>query len=201
MIRPVALFVVLSLVAGCGISVVQSPVAVSGGAKKRVLAFAGKEGPVLLQVSGEPFREGRRKTAAASVRILSGVYPEAPHGFTLSPKAAGVPEYRFRLVFDPPVFVTPDQVCTESSSNPLSYDRRDVRQTLFMVFCRQEVPIAAVKARSARMTSLVEPDYRNLLLQAALEMFEADANDNGTLGILQFDPQPRITLNPLEGIF
>ena len=43
MIRSVALFVVLSLVAGCGISVVQSPVAVSGGAKKRVLAFAGKE--------------------------------------------------------------------------------------------------------------------------------------------------------------
>ena len=201
MIRPVALLVALLFVAGCGISVVQSPTVVSGGAKKRVLAFAGSEGPVLLQVSGEPFREGRRKTAAASVRILSGVYPEAPHGFTLSSEAAGMPQYRFRLAFDPPASTTPDQVCAESSSNPLSYDRRDVRQSLFMVFCRQEVPIAAVNARSARMTSLVEADYRNLLLQAALEMFEADANDNGKLGILEFDPKPRIKLNPLEGIF
>ena len=155
---------------------------------------------MLLQVSGEPFGEGKSETAAASARILSSVYPEAPHGFTPRSEAAGIPQYRFRLAFDPPASTTSDQVCAESSSNPLSYDRREARQTLFMVFCRQEVPIAAVKAKSARMTSLVDPDYRNLLLQAALEMFQADSNDNGNLGILEFSPKPRLKMNPLEGI-
>ena len=130
MIRPVALLGVLLFVAGCGISVVQSPTVVSGGAKKRVLAFAGSEGPMLLQVSGEPFGEGKSETAAASARILSGVYPEAPHGFTPRSEAAGIPQYRFRLAFDPPASTTSDQVCAESSSNPLSYDRREARQTL-----------------------------------------------------------------------
>ena len=70
-----------------------------------------------------------------------------------------------------------------------------------MVFCRQDVAIAGVVARSDRMTTLADPNYRNLLLQAAHEMFQADSNDNGSLGILEFDPVPRIKLNPLEGIF
>ncbi|WP_028465450.1 hypothetical protein [Nisaea denitrificans] len=205
MIRPLskcfASLIVLLLVAGCGATVVQSPTGVSGGAKKRVLAFAGKQGPMLLQVSGQPFREGKGETAAASARILSGVYSEVPRGFTLNPAAAGAPQFRFRIAFDPPVSTTPDQVCAASSQKPLSYDRRDARQTLFMVFCRQEVSIAAVKARSDRMTSLTDPNYRNLLLQAAREMFQADANDTGSLGVLEFDPKPRIKLNPFEGIF
>jgi len=51
------------------------------------------------------------------------------------------------------------------------------------------------------MTTLTDPNYRALLLQAAHEMFQADSNDNGSLGILEFDPIPRIKLNPLEGIF
>ena len=70
-----------------------------------------------------------------------------------------------------------------------------------MVFCRQDVAIAAVIARSDRMNSLTDPNYRNLLLQAANEMFQSDANDSGSLGVLEFDPKPRIRLNPLEGIF
>ncbi|MEO9903924.1 hypothetical protein [Nisaea sp.] len=192
--------VVLLLVAGCGTSVVQSPTGVSGGAKKRVLAFAGEQGPMLLQVSGEPFQEGKGETAATSARILSGVYPEVPRGFTLNPAIAGAPQFRFRIAFDPPTSTSPDQVCAASAQKPLSYDRRDTRQTLVMVFCRQDISIAAVEARSDRMTSLTDPRYRNLLLQAALEMFQGDANDTGSLGILEFDPKPRIKLNPFEGI-
>ena len=134
---------------------------------------------MLLQVSGEPFREGRRKTAAASVRILSGVYPEAPHGFTLGegrwgariPVSSGIRSACFRHT---------GSGLYRKFQQSLSYDRRDVRQTLFMVFCRRKSRYG--KARSARMTSLVEPDYRNP--QAALEMFEADANDE------LLDPQP-----------
>lgn len=205
MIRPLRKYfvplVVLLLVAGCGTSVVQAPTGVSGGAKKRVLAFAGKQGPMLLQVSGEPFREGKGETAAASAKTLSGVYTEVPSGFTLNPAIAGAPQFRFRIAFDPPVSTTPDQVCAASAQKPLTYDRRDTRQTLFMVFCQQEISIAAVKARSDRMTSLTDPNYRKLLLQAAREMFQADPNDTGSLGILEFDPKPRIKLNPFEGIF
>jgi len=205
MIRPLRKYcvplVVLLLVAGCGTSVVQSPTGVSGGAKKRVLAFAGNQGPMLLQVSGEPFQEGKGETAAASARILSGVYSEVPDGFTLNPGIAGAPQFRFRIAFDPPVSTTPDQVCAANAQKPLGYDRRDTRQTLFMVFCRQDISIAAVKARSDRMTTLTDPHYRKLLLQAAHEMFQADSNDTGSLGILEFDPKPRIKLNPFEGIF
>lgn len=192
---------ILLLVAGCGTSVVQSPTGVSGSAKKNVLAFAGKQGPVLLQVSGEPFREGKGETAAASARFLSGVYPEVPRGFTLDPDAAGAPQFRFRLAFDPPASTTAAEICAANAQKPLGYDRRGARQTLFMVFCRLEVAIAGVTARSDRMTSLADPKYRDLLQQAATEMFQADANDTGSLGILEFDPKPRIKLNPLEGIF
>ena len=103
---------VLLLVAGCGTSVVQSQTGVSGGAKKRVLAFAGKQGPMLLQVSGEPFREGKGETAAVSAKILSGVYPEVPDGFTLNPAVAGAPQYRFRIAFDPPVSTSAEGVCS-----------------------------------------------------------------------------------------
>jgi hypothetical protein len=192
---------VLLLVAGCGTSVVQSQTGVSGGAKKRVLAFAGKQGPMLLQVSGEPFREGKGETAAVSAKILSGVYPEVPDGFTLNPAVAGAPQYRFRIAFDPPVSTSAEGVCSANAQKPLGYDRRGDRQSLYMVFCRQDVAIAGVVARSDRMTTLADPNYRNLLLQAAHEMFQADSNDNGSLGILEFDPVPRIKLNPLEGIF
>ncbi|WP_323795080.1 hypothetical protein [Nisaea sp.] len=205
MIRPLgkcfASLLIFFLVAGCGTSVVQSPTGVSGGAKKRVLAFAGKQGPVLLQVSGQPFREGKGETAAASARILSGFYPEVPRGFTLNPAAAGAPQFRFRLAFDPPVSTSADQICAANAEMPLGYDRRGDRQILFMVFCRQDVAIAAVIARSDRMTSLTDPNYRKLLLQAAREMFQADPNDTGSLGILEFDPKPGIKLNPFEGIF
>ena len=205
MIRPLRKYfvplVALLLVAGCGTSVVQSPTGVSGGAKKRVLAFAGKQGAMLLQVSGEPFREGKGEAAAASARILSGVYSEVPRGFTLNPSTAGAPQFRFRLAFDPPASTSPGRVCSAGAQNPLGYDRRGDRQSLLMVFCRQEVAIAAVIARSDRMTSLTDPNYRKLLLQAAREMFQADPNDTGSLGILEFDPKPRINLNPFEGIF
>ncbi|MEQ8334618.1 hypothetical protein [Nisaea sp.] len=205
MIRPLgkytALLAVLTLLVGCGTSVVQAPTGVSGNAKKTVLAFAGKQGPVLLQVSGEPFREGKGETAAASARILSGVYSEVPRGFTLNPSAAGAPQFRFRLAFDPPAATSAEQICTAGARKPLTYDRRGERQSLFMVFCRQDVAIAAVVARSDRMVSVNDPNYRNLLLQAAQEMFQGDSNDNGSLGILEFDPKPGLRLNPFEGIF
>ena len=205
MIRPlgkyVVLLAVLTLLVGCGTSVVQAPTGVGGNAKKTVLAFAGKQGPVLLQVSGEPFREGKGETAAASARILSGVYPEVPRGFTLNPSAAGSAQFAFRLAFDPPAATSAEQICTAGAQKPLTYDRRGDRQSLFMVFCRQDVAIAAVIARSDRMVSVNDPNYRSLLLQAAREMFQGDSNDNGSLGILEFDPKPKLKLNPFEGIF
>ncbi|WP_420405529.1 hypothetical protein [Nisaea sp.] len=205
MIRSMKHFITASVlalaVAACGTTVTQAPTGVTGQSKAQVLAFAGKRGPVLLQVSGEPFREGRRETALASAEILSDVFKEVPRGFTASPSEAGAPQFRFRLAFDPVSSSNPERICSADASNPLSYDRRAPRQTLFMVFCRQNVPIAAVTALSERMDSLQDPRYRDLLLQSARQMFQADPNDTGSLGILTFEPEPRIKLNPLEGIF
>lgn len=188
-------------VAACGTSVVQAPTGVSGQSKVRVLAFAGKQGPILLQITGEPFGEGKAETAVVSAGVLSPIFPEVPKGFTVDPHKAGAPQYRFRLAFDPIASTTAKRVCSADGSNPLSYDRRPSRQTLFMVFCRQDVPIAAVKALSNRMSTLQDPKYRDLLRQSARQMFDADPNDTGSLGILEFDPKPGIKLNPLEGIF
>lgn len=188
-------------VAACGTSVTQTPTGVTGQSKVRVLAFAGKQGPVLLQVSGAPFREGGAETAAVSAAMLSGVFKEVPRGFTANPGEAGAPQYRFRLAFDPVAAAGPERICSAGASSPLSYDRRAPRQILVMVFCREEVPIAAVTALSDRMDTLEDPRYRDLLLQSARQMFQADPNDTGSLGILQFDPKPRIKLNPVEGIF
>ncbi|UUX49573.1 hypothetical protein NUH88_19505 [Nisaea acidiphila] len=199
--RMIALSALMLSVAACGTSVTQAPTGVSGQSKARVLAFAGKQGPILLQVSGEPFREGKAETAALSARILSPLYPEVPQGFTVNPQQAGAPQFRFRLAFDPIASTSPGRVCSAGTSNPLSYDRRPSRQALFMVFCRADVPIAAVKALSDRMNTLQDPKFRDLLMQSARQMFAADPNDTGSLGILEFDPKPRIKLNPLEGIF
>lgn len=205
MARPITRFLVVALLAfaaaACGTSVIQTPTGVTGQAKARVLAAAGKQGPMLLQVAGAPFREGRGETAAFAARILSDAYPEVPEGFTLDARKAAAPQYRFRLAFDPPAATSPDRVCSASESAPLRYDRRPARQILFMVFCRQDVAIAAVKALSKRMDTLQDPDFPDLLLQSARQMFAADPNDTGSLGILQFDPKPRLRINPLEGVF
>jgi len=198
------LVVALALAAGlaaCGTSVMQEQTGVTGQAKARVLAFAGKQGPVLLQVSNVGFAEGRGETAAAAAEILSPMFPEVPEGFTLDPQKAGLPQYRIRLAFDPLAGASPETICAASEANPLSYDRRPARQTLFMVFCRQSVPIAAVRTKADRVDSIRDPRFREMVRQSARQMFQASASNTGSLGILTFEPEPRIKLNPVEGIF
>lgn len=198
------LIVALALASGlaaCGTSVVQEQTGVTGQAKVRVLAFAGKQGPVLLQVSNVDFAEGRGETAAAAAEILSPMFGEVPKGFTTDSRKAGLPQYRVRLAFDPLAAAGPETICAASETNPLNYDRRPARQTLFMVFCRQDVPIAAVRTQADRVASIRDPKFREMVRQSARQMFQASASDTGSLGILTFEPEPRIKLNPVEGIF
>lgn len=191
------------LLAGCGTSVMQTETGGTDVGRRAVFDWASGRGPVLVEAINAPLAAGDAAASAVAAEHLKGSIPRSDARFTANRQEAGAPDYRLRLAFDAPAGTAGRHVCMSSASRPLVYDRRAQRQTIHMVFCRAEEPIAGVIVSTDRIADLRSDDGREALRQGAQQLFPAGdpRQRGGGIGILQFEPAPRIRINPLEGVF
>ncbi len=64
--------------------------------------YASGNGPILLEIRGEPFSGQQSDLERLVLSALDGAFPERPARFTLDPAEAPHANYRVSLMFDPP---------------------------------------------------------------------------------------------------
>lgn len=130
------------------------------------LVYATAEGPLLLEVHGDPFGieppAFRRQVAAA----MADAVPGRPFGFTLAAEQAPQPGIRVVMAFQPAPTLTAKQLCAGKvvvASGPPGAPGvvNDARLTLLAAFCQGEDLLASVSGWVAKLDG---PDDRRFAL-------------------------------------
>jgi hypothetical protein len=170
------LIVLAGTLAGCGglVQTVTYAFPRSGDAARSYLQDAGRDGPVLLEVRGNPFAADAAVPFAAAA---TGGVPGLAIAFTADRAAAKAPDYRIVVQFDPAESVTVEQVC--DPSRPVAQRRAEGQLAALVAFCHRRDPVLYLTATAPRPASPAAPVMRELAQQAMVRMFMPDETDRG----------------------
>lgn len=171
-----ALLLLAGALAGCGglVQTVTYPFPRTGDAARSYLQDAGRDGPVLLEVRGNPFASD---AAAPFAAAATGGVPGLAVSFTADRAAARAPDYRIVVQFDPAASATVDQVC--DASRPVAQRRAEGPLTALVAFCHRSDPVLYLTATAPRPDRPDAPVMRELAQQALVRMFMPDDTDRG----------------------
>jgi hypothetical protein len=162
--------------AGCSglVQTVAYPFPRSGDAARSYLQDAGRDGPVLLEVRGNPFAaDAAVPFAAAATGGVNGISV----AFTADRAAARAPDYRIVVQFDPAESATVEQVC--DAARPVAQRRAEGPLSALVAFCHRGDPVLYLTATAPRPDSPAAPVMRELAQQAMARMFMPDDTDRG----------------------
>jgi hypothetical protein len=156
-----------ALVAGCG----DGPATQAGGYRSPAawssFIHATAEGPLLLEVHGDPFHlppdEFRRAVAAA----MTGAIPARPFQFTLSPEQAAHPRFRVVVAFDPPPGLDAAALCAGQAATAA---KASDRVSLLAAFCQGDAVLASVAGWVAKVAGPEDARFRRLMGQAVRDL-------------------------------
>lgn len=125
------------------------------------------DGPLLVAVHGNPFREPAEMVSREVVRAVAGTFTEPWLRFTDEPADAASKEARLIWLMDPQSGFNADLVCAGELPAP-DAGRRVME--LRAVFCHRGRPLSAVHGWMRRPDSANDPRWRNLVSQMARQL-------------------------------
>lgn len=157
-----------ALLSGCG----DGPATVPGGWRSPAtwssMIHASKDGPLLVEVHGDPFglppAQFRQAVAAAMDNAIFG----RPATFTPDREQAPQPRYRVVLAFNAPDNTDPRDLCRGQVA---TLAQPAERVTVQGVFCEDAALLASIRGWVAKVNGAEDERFRLLLRQLTRELF------------------------------
>jgi len=165
-----ALAVAALLFSGCG---GEGPRTVAHPIRDRSVEFlhdAAADGPVLVEVLGQPFAAAVPGVDAGVVAAMNEARAAPRVRFTADPVAAPEPETRVVVIFRPPADVTGRSLCA-GEVPPLAGRSRPAEVEAFAAFCVEDKVWSEVTGRMAGVTRLDDPGFGALIAQMTRDLF------------------------------
>jgi hypothetical protein len=157
--------------AGCDGPVVQTLFMRSVGNWSE-LVYASTDGPLFVEILGEPFQGGREELAQAVTRAMANALAERKTDFTTDAKAAPHPNYRVRMAFQPPKTLSGRDLCSGEPFRPAPPEADKL--TVTMVFCAREQMLSEVRGWARKIDSPQNPRLAELIGHATRALFSRD---------------------------
>lgn len=133
------------------------------------LRWAQLQGPMLVEIHGQPFAGTARFQPAEFVAAVKDTFAEQPgFRFTLDKAEAGDSGYRFVWLFDPGPGFSIDATCAGQlpAAAPKLADRAELRA----VFCGPNKTYTAVQGSTKRPTETGDRNWRRLIRQMSRQL-------------------------------
>lgn len=156
-----------TLVAGCG----DGPATVAGWRSPAAwssMIYATKDGPLLLEVHGDPFGlppTRFRQTVAEA--MTNGIFGR-PSTFTPDREQASQPRYRVVLAFNAPDSTDPRDLCRGQVA---TLAQPGERVTVHGAFCDDATVLASIRGWVAKIQGADDARFRLLIQQLTRELF------------------------------
>lgn len=157
-----------ALVSGCG----DGPATVAGGWRSPAtwssMVYATKDGPLLVEVHGDPFGlpPGRFRTAVAEA-MTDAIFGR-PSTFTTDRALAPQPRYRVVLAFNAPDTTDPRDLCRGQIA---TLAQPGERITVHGAFCEDATLLASIRGWVAKVQGTDDERFRRLVNQLTRELF------------------------------
>ncbi len=172
-LRRLSAAVLALVVAGCDEAPSVQPLGIRSPATASSMVHATAEGPMLVEVAGQPFAVPPPDFAAHVAAAMSRGITGREVGFTADAAAAPRPDFRAVAVFAPERVVAAEAACA-GGLNPTGAGPGDDLH-LLLVFCHRERELAAVTGRLPAPGGADDPRLRKLLERATRELFREEA--------------------------
>lgn len=137
------------------------------------MIYAGADGPVWVDVYGDPFGLDKARLGETVAAALEGaVVVDRPFAFTGRREAAPRPEFRTVLVFAPARITDANGACAGTLQPHFPAPPEVVH--LLAVFCREATPLAAVTGWAKGVSAPQDRRFDDLVRQAARELFRPE---------------------------
>ncbi len=157
--------------AGCDGPVVQTLFMRSVGNWSELI-YATTDGPLYVEILGEPFQGGRDELAEAVTRAMSQAIAERKTAFTADLKAAPHPNYRVVVAFQPPKTLSGHELCTGEPYRPAPPEADKL--ALAMVFCAREQMLSEVRGWTRKVDGPQNPRLAESIGQVTRALFSRD---------------------------
>lgn len=137
------------------------------------MTYASKDGPIRVEVHGNPFSLSQDRFAD----LVASAMSNAVHGrivhFTSETQKAPQPQFRVVAVFDPAPSLDPRSVCAGEPVLRLAdtAPNSDRRIGLLMIFCHKGDVLSSLTGWVAKITGPEDPRFAQLLSIATRELF------------------------------
>lgn len=133
--------------------------------------YAGGDGPVLVEIRGEPFKGSQAELEAMVLDALEGAFPERPTRFTLNPAEAPHPNYRLAMMFDPPKTARGTHLCAGEALTQQANEPGKVN--VLMSFCHKGEMLAESWGWVKRLVGPNDPKLAKLIHFAVRHLIQA----------------------------
>lgn len=156
-----------TLVSGCG----DGPATVAGWRSPAAwssLVYATSQGPLLVEVHGQPFGGAAPPFRDAVLEAMAGGVFGRPTVFTSEPASAPQPRYRAVMAFNPPDSADPRDLCRGQVATAL---QGSGRVTVLAAFCDGDTLLASIRGWVAKVDGADDRRFRKLINQLTRELF------------------------------
>lgn len=133
--------------------------------------YAGAEGPILVDIQGEPFNGGQAELERLVLTALEGAFPERPTRFTLDPALAPHANFRVSLMFDPPKMARGAHLCAGEALAPVANEAGKVN--VLMSFCAKGEMLSESWGWVRKVGGPSDPRLSKLIYFAVRHLFQA----------------------------
>lgn len=133
------------------------------------LINASKEGPVLVELLGEPLAVGGKLSHSEFAALVGSTFGAEPWIKMTADKAkAAQPDFRLIWVVDPVAWLSPDAACQgKAASAPV---RRAERLEMRAYFCSEQRTLSAVQGSVKRPASSDDARWQQLVRQMSRQL-------------------------------
>ncbi|TAN44640.1 MAG: hypothetical protein EPN26_16635 [Rhodospirillales bacterium] len=132
--------------------------------------YAGAEGPILLEIRGEPFKGQQPQLERAVLGALEGAHPERPTRYTLDPAQAPHANFKVTLMFDPPKTARASHLCAGEALAQQPNEPGKVN--ILMGFCSKGEMLAESWGWVKKVEGLDDKRLEKLIVYAVRHLFQ-----------------------------
>ena len=161
--------VALLALAGCEDAPQSSLIDMRVESARDFLINASKDGPVLVELLGEPLAAGAKLDREVFAGQVASTFGAEPWIKTTADKAkASQPDFRMIWVVDPVAWLSPDAACQgKAAPGPV---RRAERVEIRAYFCSEQKTLSAVQGSVRRPASVDESRWLQLVRQMSRQL-------------------------------
>ncbi len=142
------------------------------------MAYAGAGRDLLVVIYGNPFDGGTAEFQNAVTGAMQGRNWGQRMNFTTTPGAGARTLYKVVLLFDPPVTLLAQRLCSETAEALAARPSRGEGISVLAAFCRGDKALTEIKGYTGSAPGHDDTAFRELVGQVTQALFPPDRRDD-----------------------